>query len=181
MSILALDVGFRGTGWTVWKGDAPVACGLIHTTPQAKKRKVRVADDNALRSAQIARELHDVIQAHGIAGVVGELPSGGAQSAKAASQMAMATAIVASVVELLGLPSDWATPTEVKVALCGSKTASKDDMMAEARRRYGNMVAFPKSKSVFEHIADSIGAYLALRDGNVIRVLNVSNHLAANG
>ena len=169
-SILALDVGFSNTGWTVWQGDLPIKCGVLKTEKQAKKRQVRKADDNALRAAIMARGLVEIMEANNVSAVVGELPSGGAQSATAMRDMAIATAVVSAVLEIKSMPSEWTTPNDVKMALCGTKTASKKDMMAAATRLYGRSVAFPKAESTFEHIADSIGAYLALRSRNLIKI-----------
>lgn len=171
--ILALDVGFRSLGYAVFdtNGD-PVACGVIRTEKSSKKLKVRTADDNALRAGKIARELKEVIDTHQVRGIVGELPSGGAQSARAMSQMSMATAIVATICELCDLPSEWATPADVKVALTGSKTASKDECMDAARRCFQwKGLKVPGAKAEFEHIADACGAFKALATGNLVRLI----------
>jgi Holliday junction resolvasome RuvABC endonuclease subunit len=170
-TILTLDVGFRATGWAVCGPDGPVACGVIRTEPSAKKLKVRTADDYSIRAAKMARELHNIIRAYNVARVIGELPSGGAQNARAMAMMNMATAVVAAVVELNELPSEWATPGDVKLALCGKKSASKDDMMNKARAVWGHQCEFPAVKAEFEHIADACGAWSALKYGSIVRAV----------
>jgi Holliday junction resolvasome RuvABC endonuclease subunit len=166
--LLSLDIGFRATGWTVFKGGQPQACGVIFTNP-AKGKGVRTSDDNAARAAQIALGLTNVVKAHGVLGVVGEMPSGGAQSAKAMSQMALATGTVAATFAVLGLPVEWAQPQDVKLAVCGTRSATKDEIMETIRERFAPFT-FPKTKAEFEHIADSCGAYLALASGNLVRM-----------
>lgn len=172
-TIMALDVGFRNMGVVIFDPatDQPIACRTIRTEPSAKKLQVRKADDNSRRAAEMARELADMIDRFNVKGAIGELPSGGSKSHSAATQMAAATAVAASVLELKAIPTEWSTPNEGKVALCGSKTASKEEMMAKARELYGKAVEFPKSKAEFEHIADACAAYLAQRNGNIKRLL----------
>ncbi len=106
------------------------------------------------------------------------------------AQMAMATAIVASVANILELPTEWCTPTEVKVAVTGLKSATKREMMDTVASYYKwkkhtksvvvkdrihkrltyylHGAKFPGG--MFEHIADSIGAYWALQDGNLVKM-----------
>lgn len=170
MALLACDVGFRSLGWTVIENKKIIACGAI-VTEKSSKKSTRVSDDYYMRSCKLAADLKEIVEKYDIKGIVGELPSGGAQSAKAAVMMNMATAIVASVATILNLPCDWCTPTETKVAVCGYRSATKDEMMDMVRAKYpeaGHL--FPEAKTYFEHIADAIGAYMALRNGNVVRM-----------
>jgi Holliday junction resolvasome RuvABC endonuclease subunit len=173
-TIMALDVGFRNMGVVIFDpvSDQPIAVRTIKTEPSHKKLQVRKADDNSRRAAEMARELSDMIDRYNVRGAVGELPSGGSKSHAAATQMAAATAVAAAVLELKGIPTEWSTPTEGKVALCGSKTASKEEMMAKARELYGDMIDLPKAKAEFEHIADAMAAYLAQKNGNIKRLLS---------
>jgi len=167
MSLLSLDVGFRATGWTVFESGKIRACGVILTDP-ATKKTTRNSDDNAFRAARIALELKGICETYAVQGVVGEMPSGGAQSARAMAHMALATGCVAATFSILGLPVEWTTPNEVKIAVCGVRAASKDDIMTAIKKRFD--FDFPKSKVVFEHIADSCGAYLAMRNGNLVKL-----------
>lgn len=165
-------------------------------TEKSKKKTTRVADDYAYRSAQLANDLKGIVTEYGIKGVVGELPSGGAQSAKAMVQMNMATAIVAATMALLNIPVEWCTPEEVKKAATGFRSANKIMMMKAVIEFFGGKViekpvkckvsknypdgirmdykwkflneVWPSGK--FEHIADSLGAMMALKDGNMVRM-----------
>jgi len=169
--ILSLDVGFASCGWSVLKKGVVVDCGTI-ISEKSKKKSTRTADDYYERSGRIASELKAIVERHGVQGIVGELPSGGAQSAKAMAMMNMATAIVASVAACLGIPCEWCTPNDVKLAVCAFRSATKDDMMSAIREKFkgkGDHL-FASTKCGFEHVADSLGAYMALSGGNIVRI-----------
>lgn len=180
--LLALDVGFSHTGWSLWDKGSFVKCGVIETTKSSRK-SARVADDNAERAAKIARELRTLVDEFFVQGIIGELPTSGGQSARAISHMAMATACVATVAAMLDLPVEWTTPDEVKKAMTGMKGASKNEMMAEAVRRIPGATCTKDKRAtwfdipgsgrfcagVFEHAADSVGVYFALQDGLLVR------------
>lgn len=192
--ILTLDVGFANTGWAVVDPSGPrdgeiVEAGCIETKKSAKKRKVRLADDNAVRGALIASTVRDIVEMHGCIGIIGEMPSGGAKSASAMRDMAAATVAVSAAAAILGLPTDWCSPADVKRAACGIATATKTEIMDAVADFYkwevkrataSNGVCrskyivpcqtcsrtFPGGK--FEHVADAIAAYWALRNSNVV-------------
>jgi len=166
--LLALDVGFRNSGWCAFKDGKPVAWGVIQTD-KAKKKTVRMADDNAYRAGQIARQIKEIVDEHNVCAIIGELPSGGAQSARAMAQMAAATCIVGAVANILELPVEWCSPTDVKKAVTGLRSATKREVMDAVRKKFEG-VDWPKTKGVFEHVADAVGAYLALRDGNLVKM-----------
>jgi len=172
--ILSLDVGFRNTGWVVFDLDGKIVdCGVLMT--EKNKKHIRVADDYATRAAKLAIGLKNIVLKYEIKLVVGELPVGGAQSARAMIQMGMANAVVAAVCAILDIPADWATPNEVKLAVCGKRSATKDEMMEQVCKLYPSY-QFPKQKNQFEHIADAVGAYLALKDiSSLMKIIKFSN------
>ena len=135
MALLSLDVGMRSTGFTVWEGGAILHYGCIHTE-KAKGKQVRASNDHAHRAATLARGLAEVCEKWAINGVIGELPSGGAQSANAMKLMALATGAVAAFAELRDLPAEWTDPNSVKLALCGKRSATKDEMMQAALEKF---------------------------------------------
>ncbi len=196
-SILALDVGFAKTGWAIFQNHKPVECGLI-TNPKSKQKNILVANEYVTRAGFLARSIKSLIEDYHITCIVGELPSGGSQNASAMAKMSMATAIMGSVVTLLGIPAEWCTPADVKIATCGTTTATKPDMMNRIGLMFGyspttskmvnckRSANFPKGQreeftyylcnqqfgvGAFEHIADACGAYLALQDGNLVKML----------
>lgn len=166
--LLSLDVGFRNMGWVVFHGGKIFACGVIETE-KARNKQTRVADDNAWRSAELAKGLQEIIQTYNVRGVIGELPSGGAQNAIAMSQMSMATAVASAVCALLDIPCEWVSPGDLKKALVGKRSASKEEIMIRVRGLYPE-ADFPMTKGKFEHVADAVGAYHALKNGNLVRL-----------
>lgn len=169
--ILALDVGFTNTGWVVFDGQSPIDCGVIATEKNEAdlpKSKYRITDDNTGRCQRIANQLASVISKYAVKAIVAELPTGGSKSSSAATKMAMATAVVATVVELMNVRHIWTTPISGKKALCSNKGATKDEMMDAARAMFPDF-KWPKTKTKFEHIADAIGSFLsAQKDLNIL-------------
>jgi Holliday junction resolvasome RuvABC endonuclease subunit len=188
--LLSLDVGFRKTGWTVFDQGMPKECGIAQQ-PKSTKRGVRTADDNVFRAGQLVSTLKDVIEGWSCKAVIGELPSGGAQSATAMRDMAAATCAVAGLVTCMDLPCEWCTPTEVKVAATGLKSGTKEEIMLAVADRYDWSYDVKTSANkkgttvkrytfdvlgkrypggVFEDIADSIAAYWALGNCNMVKM-----------
>jgi len=143
--ILALDIGFTGMGWVIarkqWspkvrnesKGEKKfrrlsrnleiLAVGIIKTKPEAKKRGIPVPHDRARRSAFLFNGLRDLIRDWSVRYVVAEIPYGSGRSSHAVAGMALATAVVACVVETHNLPVEWYLEDEVKRVTTG-KTGS---------------------------------------------------------
>lgn len=168
-AVLAVDVGFVATGWAVLAAGRIISVGCIRTDGSDRKRGVRASDSDAERTACIARQLDRVIRGFQIRGVIAELPTAGAKGARAIACMARASAIVATVVELHGLPAEFVTPMDVK-KVTGTATASKDEVEAAVIRRWP-AASLPKLKCEREHVADALGAYLAAENGTLVRTL----------
>ena len=166
--ILALDVGFAKMGWCVFDAGIPTEFGIIKTLKTAKKN-IRVSDDRATRAAFMAMELKNIIEDHEIQGCIGELPSGGAKSAQAMAYMSAGTALTSAVLSVLGIPVEWTTPMEGKMAMCGKRNASKNEMMDAVREMYPG-VDWPTIKAKFEDVADAVGAFEAGKNGNLARL-----------
>jgi Holliday junction resolvasome RuvABC endonuclease subunit len=167
-ALLSLDVGLSGCGWVVFEDGQPVACGTI-VTEKDKRKTVRQSNDNAHRAAVLALGIKRVASGYAVMGIIGELPSGGAQSAKAMQHMALATGAVSATAACLGLPVEWTDPNSVKLAVCGFRSASKYGIMAAIRLKYPDF-PWPKQKGVFEHIADAVGVYMAMESSNLVRM-----------
>ena len=211
MTVLALDVGFDNTGWAVMGTDRDagkdiiVDVGCITTSKSPKKTKVRLADENAMRGAQIASKLAQIVREWGCHCMIGEMPSGGAQSALSMRAMAAATTAVSATAAVLEIPAEWCSPTDVKLATFGLKSATKDEVMNAVVEKYdwwvdkkSHYTTITRGKrkgekklvvcktfhvpcsgefktrkipgGTFEHIADAIGAYWAMRDSNLVRM-----------
>lgn len=167
-SVLSMDVGFRCLGWTIFQKGQIKACGTIISN---KVNSTNVAEDYAERAQSIAIKLKDIITDYNVQGLVGELPSGGAQSYKAGAMMVASISLVNVISALLSIPAKWVSPREVKLALSGKANATKEEMMAQAKLKFKYAVPiFPTAKGHFEHVADAIGAYMAARNSNVVKM-----------
>lgn len=190
MTLLSLDVGFAKTGWSVFRNGQPMACGVSYQ-PKSAKKSARTADESVIRAGILCTNLRDIIRRYDCKAVIGELPSGGAQSSCAMRDMASATCAVAGLVACLDLPCEWCTPTDVKVAATGLKSGTKEEIMLAVAERYGWRVTLKEFKNkngstvkrytfgvfgrkypggIFEDIADSIAAYWALKASNMVKM-----------
>ncbi len=195
-NILAIDAGFSEFGWAIFNNHAPIDCGVI-INKDTKKKDAYVSDKRVTMSSYLARSLREIYTGFDCRAMIGELPTGGAKSSSAAIPMNMATAIIGAVAGLVDIPCEFCLPTDVKIATCGIPTATKDQMMdriiltfgghcdekiVNVKRTERNPKGFRRDRvyhfcshtfgaNYFEHIADACGAYLALADGNLIKML----------
>lgn len=167
--ILSIDAGYRSTGYTIFNfKEEIIDFGVIKTSKSQQKQK-RVINDHFDNAKYITATIKNIITERNIKILIGELPSGGGKSARAMSAMNMITAIIASCCELLEIPSEFTSPSEVKFVMTGSKIASKEEVMIAVQKKYPD-INFPKAKCEFEHIADSIGAFHVLKNCDIIRL-----------
>lgn len=168
--VLGIDAGFSNLGLVVIDGRRVIDWRVVRTERTTRKRSVRVADDDADRCALLARELAASIREWQPAGAVVELPSGGAQGARANRAMGMATGVVVAALELLGVPAEWVTPQMVKQAAAGRKDASKEAVQQGVRRQL-EWTSWPAYAWQVEHVADAAAAVLAAQGGTLMRTL----------
>lgn len=169
-AVLGIDIGFAHTGLALIEGYRVVHSTVISTQKSDRKKELRVADDDAERCQLLTRSLVQYIQEYQPDGVIVELPTGGSQGARANRAMGMATGVIAAVVEILQVPTEWVTPTEVKMAACGRRDASKEDVQKAVLRHY-EWQEKPRKPSDFEHAADAAAAVWAAEHGLLLRTL----------
>ncbi len=132
---------------------------LQESKPDKKTAKVvRKNSDDLLRARALYRGMHDMIKDANIVFV--EVPVG-SQSARSMASYGICIGLLASI----GKPVIQVTPTEVKLAATGSKTASKQDMIDWATQAYpdANWLTMKRGgKPVLlnsnEHLADAVAA-----------------------
>ena len=166
--ILSIDIGLRNTGWVVVKESHQKVkiedFGCIKTKPNKKKK---VSLDNMDNVRYITRELMYIIEKSKPSYIVAELPTSGAKSAKAIVAMALSSAIIACIVEILEIDVVWVSPMKSKQDFIGQRSGDKDLAMAKTRELYPDVV-WPKYKNVFEHVADAVSAYYSAKVSNLI-------------
>lgn len=168
--VIGIDAGFTHTGVVVFQavdGRLTYICGETFVSEKSEKKKqVRVADDDADRIMKLILEMDKFLSESGCYDnemyCVIELPSAGAQGARALRAMALITGAIVTYVTLKNIPVEYVTPNDVKIAVIGKKTASKDEIMNKIRKMLGKY-ELPKTKDKFEHIADAVGAILHVR------------------
>lgn len=185
--IMGVDIGFVNTGLSLFRffikdGKAIfklIGVCVITTAKSDKKKNMRAADDDIRRINEITQQINSFIDKHtsklDSLIVFAEAPTGGAQSAKANRAMGMATTIPAVIFEMREIPVEYVSPNDVKVAVAGSRTASKLEIMDKVIKMIGGTHELKSSGKkklhkytvlgktyglVFEHIADSVGAVL---------------------
>jgi Holliday junction resolvasome RuvABC endonuclease subunit len=137
-----------------------------------KKNKVKKNADDLRRAMELHAGFHHHVKDCSLC--FAEIPSG-SQSAAASKSLGIALGVVASC----PIPIIQVQPTDTKMAAVGTKTASKEEMIEWATRRYP---AAPwkkrklKGELVFtndnEHIADACGvAHAGIKTAEFKRVL----------
>lgn len=184
--ILGLDPGFASFGWALMRlgptreEDAVTDVGVWRTAKADKKRRVRDTDDNVERARGLSRLLADLVQkrGHHLTAVAIEQVSF-VRSASTMAKIGMAHGLTIYAVEALGLPMMGCTPQELKLAVCGRRDASKDEIRNALRTRYlvagaehGALAVLddevPRGQQ--EHPYDALGAIVACLESEPIRM-----------
>lgn len=137
----------------------PTALRLCETKPDSSNKTVRKNSQDLERTQQLYKAFQEEITPSDLIAV--EIPVG-SQSARAMASYGACLGVLASAVEW---PMIQLTPTEVKMASVGSKTASKADMIKWATTLYPNLNWFTNTRNGVttysnknEHLADAIAA-----------------------
>lgn len=178
--VLGLDPGFASIGYALVLLDAteerPVLMGVFETEKSSKKQAVLAADDNVRRAREISVFLHGMLTKgpHGPVRAICAETMSFPRSSSVAAKMAMCWGVVSSLSSMLDVPVLQVTPMNLKLKVTGKKTSSKEEVQAALRERFGGQVSrycpdVPPSK--LEHPYDALGAVLACRDSEVLRLL----------
>ena len=177
--VLGLDPGFAKVGWALVEllpeGERFLRMGVWETKKSVKKRNVRVADDNYQR-AQILGDSLDICicdMKFPIRVVAVESMSF-PRSASAAAKMALFWGVLAEQCRREFLPLVASTPQELKKAVCGVGSASKEEIQ-QALLSYFDDPLLTKThlemaKTKREHPFDALGAVVAARNSEVFKM-----------
>ena len=174
--LVGIDLGFRSTGLVsaipthTEVGYDILGFECVKTEKASKKLKIYAAEDDVSQCQKLYQGVIKFINDVDPSAIVAELPTAGAQGARANRGMGIATGVIGAVAAATGLPFIWVTPTASKVELCGKKSVSKDEMMDTVRLTWPK-VAWPKVKNRFEHIADAAAALLVARNSDVYKFM----------
>ena len=133
----------------------------LFTTEARDKKVVRKNSDDLRRARELRGALHIATTNCAVAMV--EVPTG-SQSARAAWSLGLAVGVLASC----PVPMIEVTPTEVKIATVGKKTASKDEMIEWAMWRHPDAPWLTRKVkgaivpvAANEHLADAVAVLYA--------------------
>lgn len=180
ISLIGIDPGFASIGIAVLLLDADYVYvtrfELLKTESETKKRKVFAVEDNVRRALEIARHLRVVVaaaHANGatVAGICAEAMSF-PRNSSAAAKMAMTWGIIASLSEATSIPIVQASPQRVKIDVCGSKSASKDDVIAAVEKLYPQVIEARRNiaRSAWEHPHDALAVAHASLDSEAVKI-----------
>lgn len=179
--ILGIDPGFANCGYAVVMLNAdgslkPVTMGVFETDKSTAKRNVLASDDNVRRSREIYRFLRDLLREgpHGLIRAICAETMSFPRNASTSAKMALCWGVVAALSEEFDIPVLQATPQGLKLAVCGDKSASKEDIKKALDKKFGKAVLTGLCKettsSKQEHPFDALGAVVACSDSEVLRL-----------
>ena len=152
--IVGVDAGLRNMGVAIMAlPKREVERTYVFSTNRGKYQYVAQSNQACIEflSDRLAQLLTDVRPST----VVAELPTGGAQSSRAAIAMALSFSVVVLTCKRLDIPLFTVTPTEVKRLVSDEKKVPKDAVIAFMSKRYGDILS-KHSNAKREHVADAI-------------------------
>jgi len=172
MYVLAIDPGYRCTGWILIELDCdegtPIDCGVIRTKRDSTED---LAKDDWRCMRLLFGGLLAVAEAGTLEAVAVETPAG-SMGARPATCMHMAFAVCMGIA--FKYPSELVTAGEAKLAACGDRNASKVSVEIAMATRWPGLVdlidslGIPVTKE--EHIYDAASVAHAAWDSNVFRM-----------
>lgn len=145
-----------------------VDAGVFTSEPSKKKLNVRSQDDLARRVRELSAYVETWTKAHNPIALCLEAPSW-PRAADASAKLGAAFGVVYTTAQRLALPLVQALPVDVKLAVCRSKKATKDDVIAAVERLHPD-VCWPSRTGLWEHVADAIAVVHACLDSDTLRM-----------
>jgi crossover junction endodeoxyribonuclease RuvC len=173
--VLGVDPGFANFGYAVVElgreSDRVVKLGLIATKKDNNKRKTLAADDNVRRCTEIAHELVELTAHYDIVCVCAEAMSF-PRNASAAAKVALSWGSIVTLAYVQSIPIVQCSPQQLKQAVCGDRSASKEAVQEVLQRMYSYAPGLLTSvaPSAQEHPYDALGAVVAAKDSDVLKL-----------
>jgi len=172
MVILGIDPGFASLGLAAVGVTADteriIELAVIRTEKSASKLEVRASSDNVRRACELTKALSRFIDRHNPLAIAAESQSW-PRNAGSSAKIGIAWGVVAAVATWYGLAIVQASPQRLKQVVCGSKSATKEDVIAAIEKRFPG-VQWPAPKGVIEHAADAAGAVIACLDSSALQM-----------
>jgi Holliday junction resolvasome RuvABC endonuclease subunit len=164
--LVGLDIGFAHLG--IVKAELMpqsikiLDAKVILTEKSDKKREVKAADDNIRRTAELASELYSWLDEEVVA-ICAESQSW-PRNSSACSKLGMSWGVVTTLSVLEDIPIIQSSPQEIKLAVAGTKSASKLQVIEQ---RFPKM-KWPTRSAHKEHVADATAAIISCLNHPVI-------------
>lgn len=175
MKLIGLDTGLAAFGVAIAELGAT---GLVFThvevwttTPAARARRLRKADDTSERVRLLAGRLHELIVATQPVALCTEsiaLPFGRVRSS-VVSALGRARGLVDALAEVHRLPVLEESAQRLKAATAGTQKASKEAVREGLEATYPELLGlWPSQATLIEHAADASAAIHACRNADVV-------------
>jgi crossover junction endodeoxyribonuclease RuvC len=180
LQLVCLDPGFASVGYATLvfnTGAAPFVheFGIIRTAKSDKKQKVLAVEDNLRRTMEIATKLRWLCTLHRTVGICAEAMSF-PRSSSVAAKMALAWGAIASLSEAAMIPILQATPMQVKKAVTGVKTSTKDEVIEAVEKLYPEIVekraTIPRGQ--WEHCHDAVAVGHLMLASDTVRMARLA-------
>lgn len=179
LSILGIDPGFASLGYAVIVLDPKprvVRFGVFRTEKTAKKQNVLSVEDNVRRAMLIAGFLRDLATCAPRTVAIAAEAMSFPRSSSVAAKVALTWGAIAGLAEAAGIPILQASPQQVKAAVCGVKTATKEEVQAAVLSLYPEIARLRKGivRGQWEHAHDSLAVAHLMLKSHVVQMLRLA-------
>lgn len=187
--VMGIDLSFRKTGYMLAVLDPTTQAytlqkgGTISNPSQSTKaRPLYVADDDIACAKYLTRQILELIDQSNAKLFAIEVPTGGAQGARANRTMGIATGLIAAATEVRPIPVVWVQPGHTKALVPKEmarehtgKDATKAKVQAYVRHIWPGHPWDSYLKGDIEHVADAAGALLVAKNSELFNQLVLHN------
>lgn len=170
--VVGVDPGFAALGLAavdITPGvERIIEASVIRTEKSHRKLDVRASDDNVRRATELSAGMCVFCSRFRPIALACEAQSW-PRNAGSSAKVGIAWGVVAAVGYRFGIPIVQVSPQQLKHAVVGKKTASKDEVIEAIERRFP-AVSWPTPTSIIEHAADAVAAVIACSDSQAIRM-----------
>jgi Holliday junction resolvasome RuvABC endonuclease subunit len=161
--VLGIDPGLANCGVCIvdlnpFGGERLLWMDVLHT----EKSGERHAHEDVFIRAQLLTKNLDAIVRKWRPRVMALERLSPPRQASSAVKLGMAVAVCAAVATKRGMRVAQAGPMDIKLAVCGAKTADKKEVINAIELRFpGDEWEWPRRAVLWDHAADSVGAVVA--------------------
>ena len=180
LSLLGIDPGFASLGYAVvdlLPRPHVVAFGVFSTSKTTTKQKVLAVEDNVRRTIAIAQQLRALATfAPRTIAICAEAMSF-PRSSSVAAKLALTWGALSGLSEAARIPILQASPQQVKVAVCGVKTATKEEVQAAVVQLYPEVAAMRAgiAKGGWEHPHDALAVAHLMLQSDLVKMLRLAS------